>query len=162
MYTNRFIPPLHVNTARKTVLCTAGTATLLDSAATISGGSLAPGNTITIEAFGTFADPGGNVPHATLTLKLGSTTIATSDTDVPACGWHLRAAITVRSSGTTGTVVGSVAVIVDNPATIPFPITCPTATVNTTTSLAVDLLASIADVTAAESVICDQLTVHLE
>jgi len=43
-----------------------------------------------------------------------------------------------------------------------FPITCPSATINTTTSLSVDLLASIANATGAESVICDQLTIHLE
>ena len=159
--TNRFIPPLHVNTSQKTVLCTDGTATLLDSAATISGGFLAPGNIITIEAFGSFIDPAGVAPHATFTLKLGPT-IVTTATDVPACGWHLRASTTVRSAGTTGTVVGSIAVTLDNAAGTPFPITSPAATVNTTTSLAVDLLTSIDNATGAESVVCDQLTIHLE
>jgi hypothetical protein len=161
-YTNRFIPPLHVNTSRVTVLCTDGTATLLDSPATISGGFLSPGNTITIEACGSFADPGASIPHAVFTLKLGSVTIVTTASDVTSTGWHLRAAITVRTTGTTGTAVGSIAVIQDNPATGQFPITSATATVNTTTSLAVDLLASIANLTGSEAVVCDQLTIHLE
>ncbi len=161
-YTNRFIPPLHVNTSQKTALCTASPGTLLDSPVTISGGSLAPGNTITIEAYGTFIDPAGVVPHATLSLKLGSATTVTTGADVPASGWHLRASVTVRSSGTTGTVVGSIAPTIDNPATAPFPITSSTATINTTTSLTVDLLASIDNATGAESVTCDQLTIHLE
>ena len=162
VWVNRFIPPLHVNTSQKTVLRTDGTATLIDSPATISGGFLSPGNVITIEAFGTFIDPGGSAPHAIFTLKLGSTTIVTTGIDVPACGWHLRASITVRSSGTTGTVVGSIAVLLENPASGSFPITCPTATVNTTTSLTVDLLASIANTTGTEAVTCEQLMIHLE
>ena len=160
LYTNRFIPPLHVNTARVTVLSTAGQTTLLTSPATITANTLGPGNIVTIEAYGSYTDPGGNAPSADFTVKLGSTVIVTQGQNIGGGHWHLRALVTIRTSGTTAAVVGTIR-ITDDASTI-FPCDSQTATVNTTTSLSLDLRASIQDFTGAEAVHCDQLTIHLE
>ena len=160
LYTNRFIPPLHVNTAHVTVLSTAGDTSLLTSAATITTNTLGPGNVVTIEAFGSYIDPGGNAPSADFTIKLGSTVIVTQGQNIGGGHWHLRALVTIRTSGTTGTAVGTLR-ITDDASTI-FPCDSQTATINTTTSLNVNLTASIQDFTGTEAIHCDQLVIHLE
>jgi hypothetical protein len=151
--------PLHVNTSRVTVWSTNGLQTLLDSSCTLPAGALAAGKVITIEAFGSSADPGPNGADLTFTLKLGSTTIWTQTKTSTASNWHLRALITVRSAGTSGSVAASAAITQENATPDLFPFTTTVTTLNTTTSLAVSVSASITDFTGTESVICDQLLI---
>jgi len=160
-YTNRVYPPLHVNTAQVIAWSTNGTSTLLDSTATISAGSLHAGSTITIDAFGSFSDPGANVPNATLNLKLGSTIVVTETQAVGNNHWHLHGSITIRTTGPTGHAVGAFDLLQDFSGANPFPTDTQAATLNTTGSLTVDVTASIADFTQAENVTCDQLTILL-
>ncbi len=150
---------LHANSARVIAWSTNGEASLLDSALTLSAGSLTAGTVLSIEAFGAFADPAGTVPHATFNLKLGATSIVTTAQDVPAAGWHVSASLTVRSAGSSGSVVGSIAVFDDNAPGGAFPVASQTATVNTTGTLTFNLTGVIADATGAENVTCDQLIV---
>jgi hypothetical protein len=152
--------PLHVNTSRVTVWSTNGLQTLLDSACTLPAGALAAGKSITIDAFGSSADPGPNGADLTFTLKLGSTTIWTQTKTSTSSNWHLRALISVRSAGTSGTVAASAAIIQENGTPDLFPFSTSTATVNTTGSLSLSLLSSITDFTAMEAVVCDQLLIQ--
>ena len=162
IYTNRFIPPLHVNTSRVTAWSTNGEISLVSSTTTIATGTLGSGNVITIEAFGSFSDPGANGPTTVPKLKLGSTTIITQTQNTGTANWHIRSQITIRSAGTSGSVVGTVFLVHDNPAMAVFPGDSQTVTVNTTGSLTVDLRASITDFTGTEAVHCDQLVIRLE
>ena len=82
----------------------------MTSAATITAGTLGPGNVITIEAYGSYVDPVPSAPDATFKLKLGSTTIYTDTETVGGGRWRIRALITVRTAGTSGTVVGTVVI----------------------------------------------------
>jgi hypothetical protein len=161
-YTNYFpMAPIHVNAASVNVLSTAGTVTLLDSGASIPAGALAARNVIVIEAFGSVADPGNNGPSVTFTLKLGSTTICTRSATGGNANWHLRALITLRSVGSSGSVAASMAVMQDNLSLAVLPFNTTTTTVNTTTSLAVDLTAAIDDFTGSEAVTCNQLLIRI-
>jgi hypothetical protein len=162
IYTNRFIPPLHVNTAQVIALSTSGEVSLLTSSTTITANTLGAGNVITIEAFGSFADPASNIPHSTFKLKLGSTVIVTQAQDTTAANWHIRAVVTIRSAGPSGSAVGTIAVTHDNSGMSLFSCASQTATINTTISLAVALTAEITDFTGAENITCDQLIIHLE
>jgi hypothetical protein len=152
---------LHANISLVTAWSTNGEASLLDSSVSLSAGTLTAGKSLNIEAFGSFADPGGSIPHAAFKLKLGSTTIVTTAQDVTATGWHLSAALTVRTAGVSGSIIGSVAVIEDNIATTSFPIPSQAATVDTTGSLTLDLRGLITDGTGAENVTCEQLVISL-
>ena len=152
--------PMHVNGAQKMCWSTNGETSLLDGALTLPAGSLSAGSILRIEAFGSFADPGGNSPTATVRLKLGGTTVVTQSKAVGAANWHLSALATVRSSGSSGSVCGALALGLDDNTA--FPMATQTATVNTTGSLAVDLTGTIDDVTQAENLICEQLVVSLE
>jgi hypothetical protein len=154
--------PLHVNLATLISWSTNGEGTLLDGVPTISAGSLAIGSVIAIEGFGSFDDPLGNSPTATLKLKLGATTVLTESQIIATAGWHLRALLTVRSIGVTGTVVGAMQIIEDNLGLGGFSALTQTATVNTTGSLAIDLTASIDDFTGAEKVSCHQLLITIQ
>jgi hypothetical protein len=153
--------PLHVNTARVTVWSTNGLQTLLDSSCTLPAGALAAGKSITIEGFGSSADPGPNGADLTFTVKLGSTTVWTQAKASTASNWHLRALITIRSAGSSGSVAASAAIIQENGTPDLFPFSTTVTTMNTTTSLAVSLSASITDFTGTEAVICDQLLITL-
>src|SRR5437899_42861 len=109
-YTNYLATaPLHVNTSRVTVWSTNGSLTLLDSPTTLPAGVLAAAHVITAEAFGSSSDPGPNLPDITFTLKLGATTILTQTRPSTGGNWHLHALITVRSPGSSGSVVASMA-----------------------------------------------------
>ena len=162
IYTNRPTPPLHVNTSRVTAWSTNGESSLVSSTTTIGAGALGSGSVITIEAFGSFADPAANAPSITFKLKLGSTAIVTQTQASAGANWHIRAQITVRAAGTSGTVVGTLWPSTDNSGIALFAGDSQTATVNTTASLTVDLRGSIQDFTAAEAIHCEQLTIHLE
>jgi hypothetical protein len=61
-----------------------------------------------------------------------------------------------------GSVAASLAIIQENATADLFPFATSTATVNTTTSLSVSLLASIVDFTGTESVLCDQLLITFQ
>jgi hypothetical protein len=76
--------------------------------------------------------------------------------------WHLRAILTVRSPGASGTAVATLACTTDNGGIGPFPLDTQTATIDTTTALSISLTAQIDNITDAESVTCDQLAIHLE
>jgi hypothetical protein len=156
------VSPLHVNNWRVTAWSTNGESSLVSSTTTIGSGLLHAGSVITVEAFGSISDPAGNIPNATFKLKLGSTAIVTESQAVTTVNWHIRSQMTVRTNGTSGTVVGTLFPILDNPSVSAFPGDSQTATLNTTVDLAVDLRASIADSTGAEAVHCDQLVIRLE
>src|SRR3954470_13086020 len=115
--------PLHVNTSRVTVWSTNNLQTLLDSGCTLPAGTLAAGKVITIDAFGSSSDPASNGPDLTFTLKLGSTTIWTQTKTPTGNNWHLRALITIRSSGVSGTVAASSAIVQENGSPDLFPFT---------------------------------------
>ena len=161
IYTNPFVPPLHVNTARVTALSTSGETSLLTSPATIGAGSLAAGRTITIEAYGSYVDPGANAPSVTFKLKLGSTALYSDTQPAATANWHLHALITIRTVGTTGSAAASV-IIRDDAGLTPFSQSTTVFTLNTTVSLNVDLTGTIANFTGAEAIRCDQLIIHLE
>ena len=161
-YTNYIAAlPLRVNTASVTAWSTNAATTLLGGATTIPSAALVPGRVIILEAFGSISDPAANVPTVTLTLKLGSTTIYSQATPGTTANWHLRALVTIRSAGSSGSVVASLAFVQDTATPILFPYNSAVTTVNTTSSLAVDLKAAIDDFTGTESVICDQLLITL-
>jgi len=162
-FTNYFFrAPLHVNVATASAWSTNGESTLLDGTVTLPAGSLAVGKVITIEAFGSFDDPAANAPTVTLKLKLGSVAVVTQTRNAGAASWHLSAALTVRSAGTSGSVAGALALVHDNAGISLWGFDTQTATVNTTGSLTVDLRATIQDFTGTERVACEQLVVHVE
>src|SRR4051812_37294764 len=161
-YTNHLVSPLHVNNWRVTAWSTNGESSLVSSTTTIGSGLLHAGSVITIEAFGSISDPSANLPDTTFKLKLGSTAIATQTQSPASANWHLRSQITVRTNSASGTVVGTLFPVLDNPSLSAFGGGSQTATLNTTVSLTVDLRASIVDSTGAEAVHCDQLTIHFE
>jgi hypothetical protein len=161
-YTTPYVPPFHVNTSRVIAWSTNSESTLLDSTATIPAGTLASRNFIVVEATGSFSDPAGNSPNARFRLKLGSTTIVTQIQTVVDAHWHLRAILTVRSPGASGTAVATLACTADNGGIGPFPLDTQTATIDTTSAQSISLTAQIDNITDAESVTCDQLAIHLE
>jgi hypothetical protein len=159
---NRPSGPLHVNTEKVNAWSTNGESSLLDATSTLAAGSLTVGKMITIEAFGVIYDPGASVPTTTFRLKLGSVAIVTQSRNATTANWHLRAALTLRATGSSGSVVGTVAITHDNGSTEMFGLDSQTGTVNTTGSLTVDLTASVDDYTGAEGVGCEQLIIRGE
>lgn len=159
---NNAAAPLHVNAGRVTAWSTNGASNLFDGTTALSAGSLATRAAISIEAFGSSSDPGLNGPAITFALKLGSTTICTQTKATTGASWHLRALLTVRSAGASGSVVGSMAAIQENGGPDLFPFASSTATVDTTVSQTLSLTASIDDFTGGEAVICDQLIARFE
>jgi hypothetical protein len=129
---------------------------------TLSAGSLSAGKIITVEAFGAFDDPASSLPNMTFKLKLGSVAIVTQTRTVTAANWHLKAAITVRTAGASGSVVGTMAIIHDNAGMSLFGFDSQTVTVDTTGALTVDLRASMDDYTGAERVVGEQGVVRAE
>jgi hypothetical protein len=155
-YTNQFsTAPLHVNAASVTCWSTNGETTMLDSAA--PDRSFATGNVIAIEAFGSASDPAANLPTATMRIKLGSTTLVSMSQILNNSNWHLRALVTIRSAGVTGTATGNETLILDS--TSPTESGVQTATIDTTPSLNVSVTGEITDFTGMESITCDQLTI---
>ena len=152
--------PLHVNAAAVNAWSTNVATSLLDSTMTVPAGTLHAGNIINMEAFGSFADPGGNGPSVTLTLRLGGTTIATQTKTIQAGNWHLSALVTVRSPGIIGIVAGAMAIEQDNGVVNNFTLGTQTAVVDTTSVLTFDLLASIQNFTGTERIICEQMFVR--
>jgi hypothetical protein len=67
--------------------------------------------------------------------------------------------MTIRTVGVSGSMVASAATIQENGTPDLFPFTTTVTTMNTTTSLAVSLSASITDFTGTEAAICDQLLI---
>ena len=153
--------PLHVNLSQVSAWSTNGEGSLLDGTVTLPAGILTAGKVVTIDAFGSFADPGGNLPNATLKLKLGSAVVVTETQAATAESWHLRAMLTVRTAGASGTVAGAIALSQDNASAL-FGMDTQTAIVDTTASLGLDLRGSIQDATGAERVACEQLVVRVE
>ena len=153
--------PIHANASRIITWSTNGETSLLDGSVTIPAGTLGARSIMRIEAFGSFGDPGGSSPSATIRLKLGATTILTQSKSIGTSGWHLHATVTLRGSGSSAGVVSAMALSSDD-GSVPFPMSAQTATVNATTSLALNLTAAIDNIAANESVTCDQLIVSLE
>jgi hypothetical protein len=153
--------PLQLNPARVICWSTNGETTLLTATPTIAAGALHSGSLITIEAFGSFADPGGNAPIATISLKLGAATVVSQSKPVNNANWKLSAALTVRATGVSGSVAGAFALVQDNTSD-PFTFESLSATVNTTTSLDLSLTAAIDDYTGEERVACEQLVVRID
>jgi hypothetical protein len=152
--------PLHVNAAAVNAWSTNVATSLLDGTMTVPAGTLHAGNIINLEAFGSFADPGGNGPSVTLTLRLGGTTIATQTKVIQAGNWHLSALVTVRGTGVLGVVAGAMAIEQDNGAANNFTFGTQTTVVDTTLALNFDLIASIQNFTGTERVICEQMFVR--
>jgi hypothetical protein len=117
------------------------------------------GEAIIIEAFGSFVDPGANGPTVTFNFRLGATTIVTQTASIQSGNWHMSGLVTLRSGGV---VAGAMAIHQDNGTPYIFPFGTQTATVDTTTTLSFDFLASIQDFTTAERVLCEQLVIRSE
>jgi hypothetical protein len=154
--------PVHVNTSQVTVWSTNGESTLLDGAVTLGAGALAAGKVIRIDGYGWFDDPSSGGPSLTLNVKLGSTVVATQTRTGGGATWHLSGAVTVRSAGMSGTVVGAVGLAHDNSGMELWGYPTQTATVNTTGSLGLGITGSIQDVTGAERMVCEELVVIVE
>jgi len=154
--------PLHVNAGQIVAWSTNGECSLIDTNITIPASTLHTGSVVTVEAFGSFGDPGNNSPNATFQLKLGSTVVLSIAKPATTANWHLQAAITFRSVGFFGVAVGSIAVSQDNLAVEPFFFGSQTATVDTMTPLAVSLTGKINDIAHTESLTCEQLIVRVE
>jgi hypothetical protein len=152
--------PLHVNAAAVSAWSTNVGKSLLDATMTIPAGSLRSRNIFSIEAFGSFSDPGGNGPTVTFSLRLGGTTVATQTQVIQPGNWHLSALVTVRAAGAVGGVAGAMAIEPDNGTANIFPFGTQTAVVDTTAALNFDLVASIQDFTGTERVVCEQLFVR--
>jgi hypothetical protein len=152
--------PLHVNAAAVNAWSTNVGTSLLDGTMTIPAGSLRSRNIFSLEAFGSFSDPGVNGPTVTFTLRLGGTTVVTRTQTIQPGNWHLSALVTVRAAGAVGGVAGAMAIEQDNASGIIFPFGTQTAVVDTTAALNFDLVASIQDFSGAERVVCEQLFVR--
>jgi hypothetical protein len=150
---------LHVNVVGVTAWSTNTTTSLLDRPMTFPANTLHAGEAISIDAFGSFVDPGGSVPSATFSLRLGATTIVTQTKPVQTGFWHLSGLVTVRSGGV---VAGTLAIEQDNGTANIFPFGTQTAVVDLTAATNLDLLASIQDYTTAERVVCEQLVIRSE
>jgi hypothetical protein len=74
----------------------------------------------------------------------------------------LRSQVTVRTNGTSGIVVGTLFIVLDNLGMPAFFGDSQTATLNTTASLTIDFRANIDNATDAEAVHCDQVAIRLE
>ena len=152
--------PLHVNAAAVSAWSTNVGTSLLDAVMTIPAGSLRSRNIFSVEAFGSFSDPGANGPTVTFALRLGGTTVATQTQVIQPGRWHLNALVTVRAAGAVGGVAGAMAIGQDNGTGNIFPFGTQTAVVDTTAALNFDLVASIQNFSGAERVICEQLFVR--
>lgn len=152
--------PLHVNVAAVSAWSTNVGTSLLDGTMTIPAGSLRSRHIFSVEAFGSFSDPGANGPTVTFTLRLGGTTIVSRTQPIQPGNWHLSALVTVRAAGAVGGVAGAMAIGQDNGSGIIFPFGTQTAVVDTTAALNFDLVASIQDFSGAERVVCEQLFVR--
>jgi hypothetical protein len=152
--------PLHVNAAAVSAWSTNVGTSLLDGAMTIPAGSLRSRNIFSVEAFGSFSDPGVNGPSVTFTLRLGGTTVVSRTQPIQPGNWHLNALVTVRAAGAVGGVVGAMAIEQDSGAGSIFPFGTQTAVVDTTAALNFDLIASVQDFTGGERVVCEQLFVR--
>jgi hypothetical protein len=73
-----------------------------------------------VEAFGSFVDPDANVPTAEFKLKLGATTIVSQAQAINSGHWHLRALLTIRVAGASGSAVASLALLQDSLGPAPF------------------------------------------
>jgi hypothetical protein len=93
---------------------------------------------------------------------LGSTVIATQTQTGGSATWHLSAALTVRSAGISGSVVGTVGLAHDSGAMGLWSYSSQDNTVNTTGALTLDLTGQIADFSGAERVVCEQLIIKSE
>jgi hypothetical protein len=152
--------PLHVNAAAVTAWSTNVATSLLDGTMTVPAGTLRTRNVINLEAFGSFNDPGANLPNVIFTMRLGGTTIVTQTKPIQSGNWHLSALVTVRSAGAVGVVASAIAIEQDSGSVNIFPFGTQTAVVDTTTALNFDLIASIQDFTGAERVVCEQMFVR--
>jgi hypothetical protein len=152
---------LHVNAVAVNAWSTNVATSLLDSTMTFPAGTLHVGNLISLEAFGSFNDPGANGPSATFTLRLGGTTIVTRTQPIQPGNWHLNALVTVRSTGAIGIAAGAMAIDQDTGPLNIFPFGTQTAVVDTTTALNFELIASIQNITGGERVICEQMFVRM-
>jgi len=152
--------PVHVNASALTVWSTNGTISLLDGTMTVPAGTLRARNFINVEAFGSFTDPGANLPAGIFTLRLGGNTIVTQTKPVQSGAWHMMALVTVRSAGAVGVIAGAMAIVQDNGTTDIFPFTTQTAVVDTTLTLNLDLIASIQNFTGAERITCEQMVIR--
>jgi len=150
---------LHVNAGAINAWSTNTTTSLLDKPMSFPANTLHSGEAITIEAFGSFVDPGGNGPNVTFTLRLGATTIVTQTKPIQSGNWRLSGLLTVRAAGV---VAGTMAIDQDSGTPYVFPIGTQTAVVDTTAALTFDLVTSIQDYTTAERVVCEQLVIRSE
>src|SRR5258706_12553538 len=130
-YTNNFVPPLHVNAPRVISWSTNGQTSLLDGPVTLPAASLSARSILRFEAFGSFSDPAGNAPLATIRLKLGATTIVVQSNTVGTANWHLSGTITIRSTGSSGVAAATLALTQDDNSPAPFSIGSQTAPIST-------------------------------
>jgi hypothetical protein len=86
----------------------------------IPANTMAAANVIVIEAFGSFSDPDLTSPTATLTVKLAGAAVLSESKTIVNGNWHLRALLSVRSAGASGTLASSMLVNCDNAAALPF------------------------------------------
>lgn len=151
---------LHVNAVAVSAWSTNVATSLLDSTIAIPANGVHPGSIFSMEAFGSFVDPGANGPTVTFTIRLGGNTIVTQTQSVQAGNWHLSALVTVRSTGASGIVVGAMALQQDNGGSV-FPFGTQSALVDTTLPLNFDLVASVQNFSGAERVICEEMFVRV-
>lgn len=152
-------PLSHANAGTVIAWSTITSSSLLDRPISFSPNTLRPGQLFVIEAFGSFSDPGANGPSVTFTIRFGSTTVLTQTASIQSGNWHLSGLVTVRSGGV---IAGALAISQDNSSPYLFPFATQTATVDTTVTQSLDLLASIQNFSGAEAVICEQLLIKSE
>lgn len=148
------------NTTTETSLFGTGLGTL-----TLPANALAVGTTIRIRMSGVVSSTGANAP---LRVKLGGTTLATSDAlnfaTITNRAWRLEVDITCRTTGATGTVIGQgifwyqISTVAVNGLGLAM---TATATIDTTTSLALALTAQWSAANPAHTITCTNATVEL-
>lgn len=145
---------VHVNKTQVTVNGTSPATTLLDSAPVIA--SVAAGQAIGFELWGTIQDPGPNGPDLTFNILVGGVTVVTITTPSVGGDFYFKGLVTLRAVGPASDVIGSARVEQSNG--IAFLVA--QASINVTDPVDVNITGSIADFTGGENIIVKQAVIH--
>lgn len=145
---------IHVNKTQVTVNGTSPASTLLDAAPVIK--SVAAGQAIELELWGTITDPGSNSPSLTFDVLVGEVSVVSITTASTDGDFHFKALVTLRSIGPASTVVGGARTEQLNGAGF----IVAQASINVTDPVDVALTGQIADFTGGENIIVKQAVIR--
>lgn len=136
---------------------------------TLPASTLTVGRTLIVEAEGVYGSKASTAGTLTLKVKLGSTVICTTGAitltdNLTDRRWKLRVAITLRTTGVSGTVFGQGDAALFSAAvthTLNEMLNTTTATIDTTASQAVDVTAQFGTSDAANTITCTNATIQV-